>query len=459
MERFRLPLILFFVGICVFAAFSGPRLRMHSKNNHFVYLADAFLHGSAELVREPEGQNDWANFKVLELKGESAQKFGESVSGFFTHRSGMPNQFKLLNGREIEIPKEDRGEMTTRYFVSFPPGPAVLMMPFVAIFGYGANDVIFTLLFAGLNVMLVFLVLRRLREFGYSERSEKEDLWITVFFAFGSAHLWCAAQTGVWFTALIIGVTFNLIYLWCSIDAKHPFFAGLALAAAFSTRATLVFAAVFFYWQLLRPASGESRTISEIAKKFAVFSAPCLIVGVALLYYNYVRFTNPAEFGHTYLAAGTIPRIRDFGMFDIRFLTRNLTSAFTLMPRISDSMPYIQFSTHGTSLLLTTPALWLLLWPKRRSPIARPLAITALVIAVPIFFYQNTGWEQFSFRFSLDFMPYLTLLFAVCGYPMKKLTRSLIVTGIVFNAFGAITFKRVGRVPLYDNYIAEEPKR
>ena len=44
------------------------------------------------------------------------------------------------------IPRRDRGKSTTRNFVSFPPGPAVLMMPFVAAVGYGANDVLFTII-------------------------------------------------------------------------------------------------------------------------------------------------------------------------------------------------------------------------------------------------------------------------------------------------------------------------
>ncbi len=455
----RTPLILFFVGLAIFAAFAGPRLRIHTKNNHFVYLADSFLHGSAELVRTPEGTNDWANYQELQLKGESARLYGPKVSGFFTKRAGKPNQFRLLSGQEIEIPSQDRGESQTHYFVSFPPGPAVLMMPMVALFGYGTNDVLFTLFFAALNVSLVFLLLRKLGELGYSQRSEKEDIWLSILFAFGSAHLWCAVQGGVWFTALIIGVTFNLLYIYASLDTRHPFWAGLALAAAFSTRATMIFAALFFYMQLFFPPDHLQRSKRETLTKFLQFSAPCLVVGLSLLYYNAVRFDRITEFGHTYLAGGTIARIRDFGMFDIRFLTRNLTSAFTLMPRISDSAPYIQFSTHGTSLLLTTPALTLLLWPRRSSPIARPIMLTALAIAIPIFLYQNTGWEQFSFRFSLDFMPYLIAAIAIGGYPLTKFVKGLIIAGILVNAFGAVTFKRTGKIHLYADYISEEPKR
>ena len=147
----RLPLVLFFTGLAVFAAFAGPRLKIHSQDNHFVYLADAFLHGTAELVRRPPHQNDWASYEALSLKGASAEKYGPVVKGFFTRRPGKPNEFQTLQRELLDIPHRDRGESERHTFVSFPPAPAVLMMPAVAVVGYGANDVIFTVLFAGLN--------------------------------------------------------------------------------------------------------------------------------------------------------------------------------------------------------------------------------------------------------------------------------------------------------------------
>lgn len=454
----RTPVVLFLIGFAVFAAFAGPRVVMHSQDNHFVYLADAFLHGQAELTRKPHHQNDWASYEVLTLKGDSAAQYGETVKGFFTRRGGKPNEFRLLDGREVELPPKDRGESERKYFVSFPPFPGVLMMPFVLIGGYGANDVLFTVLMAALNVVLVHRLLRRLVEKGYSERSEVDDLWLTALFAFGSVHLWCAVLGQVWFTALIVGVTCNLLYVYYALDADAPLKAGFAMAAAFATRASLLFAAVFFLHQAIWPASGERRPPREIVRRLAIFGLPCLVVGVLLLVYNYVRFEHATEFGHTYLATGTIARIRDFGLFNLTFLSRNLTAAFTLLPSIDGEAPYLHLSKHGMSLLLTTPALVWLLYPVRSHALARGFALTAACIAVPIFFYQNTGWEQFGFRFSLDFMPYLVGCLALGGRPINRAFRTLIVVGVLVNALGAVTFKRGGMDRLYTEYLCEEPK-
>jgi len=94
--------------------------------------------------------------------------------------------------------------------------------------------------------------------------------------------------------------------------------------------------------------------------------------------------------------------------------------------------------------LLTTPAFLLLLWPRRRDALARPLALAALLIAATVLLYQNTGFVQFGYRFSLDFTPYLVALLAIGGWPIKRTLVALALVGFLVNAFGAATFKRVG---------------
>jgi hypothetical protein len=446
------------ISLAIFAGFAGARLKIHTQDNHFVYLADAFLRGQVELTRTPHHGNDWANYERLHLKGESAKTHGQEVKGFFTRRKGKPNEFRTLKGANLTIPKKDRGHSQKHHFVSFPPGPAVLMVPFVAAVGYGTNDVLFTILFASLNAVLFFMLLLRFREAGYTDRDDKQLLWFTALFIFGSAHFWCAVMGRVWFTALIVGVTFHLLYLYFALDTRRPFLAGVCLAVAFSSRASLVFGAVFFYWQLISPRDPELDAKARWTKAL-VFSAPCLVIGLILLYYNYVRFENPLEFGHTYLAGGTLARIRDYGLFHPDFLNRNLTAAFTLTPRLTDAAPFFQLSKHGMSIFLTTPALIWLFWPRRTDAALRPMWIATACIGVPLLFYQNTGWEQFSYRFVLDVLPYLILLLIAGARPLTRSFKTLIIIGVLINALGAATFQRAGMGGLYGHHMSEEPRR
>ena len=102
-------------------------------------------------------------------------------------------------------------------------------------------------------------------------------------------------------------------------------------------------------------------------------------------------------------------------------------------------------SWHGLSLLITTPALIYLLWPRRKTPLHTVLWIIVAPIAMAGFLYQNDGWVQFGYRFSNDFIFALMMLLAIGGRPMTRTWKTLIVVGIIVNLFGAITFGRMGQ--------------
>ncbi|MEE2785728.1 MAG: hypothetical protein VX589_00200, partial [Myxococcota bacterium] len=320
------------------------------------------------------------------------------------------------------------------------------------------NDVVFNVLFAAANVLLFFLLLRMLVKRGDAHLRPREITWMLVLFGFGTAHFWCSVLGQVWFTALIVGLSFHLAFIYFAIDARRPFWAGVCLAAAFSTRATLVFAAVFFYWQLFFSPKFGSGGQTRI-RAFVLFSLPCLVVGLRLLAYNAVRFESIWTFGHTYLAGGTIPRIRDFGLFHFDFLNRNLTAAFTLTPRLLDTAPYLQFSKHGMSIFLSTPALLWLLRASANHQLVKASIATTAVIAVPLILYQNTGWEQFSYRFILDVLPYLFLILCLGGVRIGRWFKAAIVASVFINLIGASTFHRAPHPKMYGHFLAEEPRR
>ncbi|MBA2661528.1 MAG: DUF2029 domain-containing protein [Bradymonadaceae bacterium] len=460
-----LPVAIFLVSALILSLISWERVTKHSEDTHFVYLANTFnsmllapvseeaakrREGKVafELERTPHHRNDWASYWDLTLKD------GEQLRGTWMDEQGT-GRFRLLGSNEavyVERASINQRDSIRRYFVSFPPGPAFLMMPLAAIQGYEANDVAFTIFFAALNIMLVFLLLRRLSVGGRSARSLKDNLWLTLLFGFGTVHFWSAVLGQVWFTALIIGVTFSLLYIYCAIDTRHPFWAGLFLALAFATRTPLLFTVVFFAGFLFFPGGHFLRRDQwkDAAKKLALFCIPCLIIGLSLLWMNYLRFESLSEFGHRYLAGGTIGRIKSYGLFNIQFVSKNLTAMFTLLPRFQPEYPYILISKHGISLLLTTPAYIYLFRPLARQWRADKfwwalLWVTVAVTAVPHLLYQNTGYEQFGYRFSLDYSPYLILLLAVGRRPLSWVFKAAVLAGLVVNAFGAITFKRFGQ--------------
>jgi hypothetical protein len=450
------------VGSVVFGGFSIDRVTDTSRHTHFVYQADTLNtmlaaqwsdeassrregKNSFELQKNPPHNNDWASWWELELEGDE-----KTYRGIWLGDRGS-GRFKSLEGEVYYIESNQIDASTRRYFVSFPPAPAVALMPFAAVWGYDVNDVLFTVFFAAFNVLLMFLVLRRLSRGGRSGRSRRDNLWLTALFALGTAHLWCSVLGEVWFTALVFGVTCTLAYLLFAMDARHPVLAGIALAVGFATRTPLVFASVFFFAFVLLPG-GRWRTgdWGRAARKLVLFCLPCLAVGCSLLWMNEVRFGQLTHFGHRYLAGGSLDRIQTYGLFNFHFFSKNLSALLTLIPRFQPDPPYVIISKHGMSLFMTTPAFLYLFLPEERDLGVdafwwRLLWITVAAVGIPALFYQNTGFEQFGYRFVMDYLPLLIVLLAVGRRPLSWLFKACVVAGFAVNGFGAVTFKRAGK--------------
>ena len=472
--------LIFFISLSIYSICAYGRLGRASQNNHFAYLAQSFLAGQSNLLIKPPHGNDWASYERLNLSS-SAQKrlslhLGRQVielrgiylpklnsDRLLNHGSQVKHNFRTLKGELIKIHRHEVLKRSRSYYVSFPPLPALLMLPFVAIFGLAASDVWLTLIFAALNVVIAYssfkLILDDLssnhRFIGVKsgssplnqpkQSSKVNALWLATSLCFGSAHLWCAVRGEVWFTALIIGVTCQLLFFRWAWHLRRPLLAGLAYAAAFSTRASLVILALFAYAQIFSIEADIN--LKERIKKLAIFSIPPLFIGLCLLTYNYIRFEAWTEFGHSYLAGGQIGRIHEYGLFHWVFFKKNVIAAFALLPLLSITPPFFTYSWHGMSMLFSTPQIVFFTHINARSSespklLKNTLNICIILLFSLLLFYQNTGWVQYSWRFSLDVLPALTLIFLIKRSSEYKLFRFMVFWGILINLCGAIIFGR-----------------
>jgi hypothetical protein len=424
----RLYGALFAIGLVVYGVLAGSRMTKQSQAPQFVFQADAWLQGQLN-VDPPLVDNDWAKLETVELAD------GRLVEG---KRMLSKPMFRTLDG-ELVPATQVRGMRATTWYMSFPPFPSLLMLPSALISGRAGNDVIPTLLIAALILPLTLLLLRRLAEAGLSQRSVRDDLWLVAVLAFGSVLFFSAVQGKVWYTAHVVGVALALVYAWASIEAKRPVIAGLALGAAALTRTPMAFMFPLFALEAWRMAGGDRRLLVRTLVKFAV---PVAAFAIAGMIYNVVRFGSPTEFGHTYLEVRQAPQIEQWGLMSYHYLARNLTVAFTLLPELPGRAPWIQIGGHGLALWFTTPILLYVLWPRDKPVLHRALWITIACVALPSLLYQNSGWVQFGYRFSLDYIVFLLMLIAMGGRPLTRVTRGLIIAGIAINLFGAWSFDR-----------------
>jgi hypothetical protein len=418
-RRAGLPMAIFVACAAVYVATLGPRVRGVSDNAHFVHLAQSLLHGKLALLgNRPPGDNDWAQYKG-------------------------------------------------HWYVSFPPLPALVIAPLVALFGTAVWDRLFWALCAGAGPALLYVLLGHLRELGQSERSVREDLTLTALFAVGSVYYYTAVQGTVWFAAHVVACPLVALYLLWSLGARRPLLAGSALALAFMTRPTTLLLGVFFVLETLRVARradapppqrlGELwRGLEPLAalRRLALFALPLLLTLGVAMWMNAARFDDPLEFGHSYLNIRWRPRIDTWGLFNYHFFGKNLAVLLASMPWLSALPPYLKLSRHGLALWITTPQLLLVLWPRRSSLTMTGLALGAAAVAVVDLCYQNSGWIQFGYRFSLDYAVALFALLALGGRPFSKGFHALLLWAVAVNLFGAITFDRVEK--FYDSDASQQ---
>ena len=458
---------LFAIGLAVYGLFAWDRIGKPSAAPHFVYQADAWLRGELAIRpscgpcgpdlacdpappactgREaPLPNDDWAFVETV------VRRDGTEVRG---RRLATRKAFRTVGGAELPLEDIASSRGFTAY-VSFPPLPALIMLPGALVSGRAAGDVLPTLIAAALILPLALLVLRQLAGAGLSARTPREDLWLVALLAFGSVLFFSSVQGKVWYTAHVVGMVLALIYAWASIEARRPVIAGLALGAAALARTSMAFMFPLFVLEAWRMASRGAAGDRAAARRLLVrplvrFAAPVAAFAAAGMIYNQVRFGSPLEFGHTYLALGNHQpvyqqtQIEQWGLAHYHYLSRNLAVALTQLPELLPRAPWIQISGHGLALWVTTPALLLLLWPREKNPLHRTLWLTTALVALPSLLYMNSGWFQFGYRFSLDYMVFLVMLLAIGGRPLTRFVKALIVVGIVVNAFGAATFDRQG---------------
>jgi hypothetical protein len=395
----RVPLAVALVSAGILAAFSSHRFLHQSKAPQFIYQAMAWLDGRLDLPVDPPNQEDWV-------------KVGD------------------------------------KFYQSFPAFPAVVMLPFVALWGYQFNDTSFSVFISAIGLALFFVLLRRLSRDGESGRGDFENLLFTALLGFGTLFFYCAIRGEVWFTAEVMGVGLTSLYLYFSVKARRPLLAGLCWSMATLTRTPLMFAGVFFVAEAFWPSGSFSldealEGLKPKFKKLLFFAAGAAPLAAAHAWFNWARFGNPTKFGHEILWNNRVNvDIGKWGLFHYQYLERNLTAAFTKLPTLTTHPFNVGYDPHGMSILVTTPLFLLLLWPREKLRLHRALWLTVAFTAIPGFFYQNDGYMQFGFRFSLDYTPFLVLLLALGGWSLKsRLFAIFALLGLVVNTWGAVAFR------------------
>ena len=380
--RYKL-LIIMLVALLIFLLTKGPS----PGQNHFVYLAEAFLHGR------------------LDVTG------GGTVLAEIVPYHG-------------------------NFYVVYPPMPAIILLPFVAVFGTSFDQGLMSIFLGCLCVAATWFMLKKIGVKGY------KAVWLTALFGFGTCFWFIASVGSSWYIEHVVAILFLTLAIILALYNKSPFLTGLLLGFAFLSRLPVVLSFPFFLLMIY----GQSST-SKIRLKHAVYFLVGLsiIVGVYELY-NFGRWGVFSDIGY-----GLIPGIQQDpyftdGIFSLSYIPRHIYAILFQGPILLNSFPYFEPNWMGLGLFFTTPA-FIYIFKGPWSKLSKYAAL-AVVCILPILITHGTvGFTQFGYRFSLDFTPFLMILAAKgmrdnLGWEEK----TLIILSVLVNLWGVISIIKFGFV-------------
>lgn len=349
--------------------------------NHFVVLADAFLHGHLYVANTLTELASWGG----------------------------------------------------HYFVVYPPMPAILLLPFVAVFGSTFYQPGLSILLGAVNVSLAYIVLSRIF------KNTKLALWISILYAFGTIQWYHAEVGSSWYIAHIVALFFLWLSLLEIVTKQRLFLIGLFIGAAYLARLPTILALTFVFVYLhQRFLHFKNKKFILNFHNFFLFSlgfAPAVIFNWA---YNYFRFGTIFDVGYSLLPIFNEPWYR-YGLFNIRYIPTHLKEVFIALPVFSVNPPFVIPSLYIMALWFVIPAFILIFFANFKSKLISASLIAMILISLPGLMHGNNGSTQFGYRFALDFLPFLIILIASgLQNHFKWWAKSFIVLSILINLWGVI---------------------
>jgi len=308
-----------------------------------------------------------------------------------------------------------------KYYTVDAPFPALVMLPFVMIWGTDANQ---TAVAIGVAALIVGLAQRLLVVLGVPLVPR---LFLLLFLFAGTDVWWCAELGDVWFIAHLCAMAAVFgAFLELTGRRRGWVIGALALAAFFSRNCELFGIAFFAYAlytgdlaRLAAHARGEHFSDPlDRRKAFRSFGAWLSLGVLVWIGYNEASWGTAVDIGHTLYFHQDGWGEKTGSPFGFVYLPYQLYSYFMRAPvfvefRQQAQWPILNVDHSGVALTFTSPALVLAFLARRPARLVVALWFATAFVAAPDFLYYLNGWYQFGMRHALDFEPFLFVLMAL----------------------------------------------
>lgn len=323
-----------------------------------------------------------------------------------------------------------------KYYVSFPPFPSLVLLPFAAVLGTNTPDHWISLGFSIIGIIYAIRLYRAIT--GTYEMAEQYVLFLFL----GNGYLFIALQGGwVWYMAQTMCFTFSLMSLFYAAN-KHIGRAFAFLACAFGCRPMVV-----AYIPLILMLGTEKASVKTWIRKGYRLIPACMIIGFYLML-NAARFDNPFEFGHTHLPE--FVRSTE-GQFSLNYATKNFKQLFRL-PQTGGEHGMLIYDTYDCMafwlidpIIVSFMVTWLYALTRKRKAYGLNLIIVPATICVHLMIvccHKTMGGYQFGNRYIVDMLPYVfygLITYKQGVWKAEWLNNPLFALGFSINLIGTVS--------------------
>ncbi len=316
------------------------------------------------------------------------------------------------------IPKDGR------FYIVHPPMPAILLLPFRALFGRLFEQQFLAHIIGGLIALSVYRISLKIKN------DQKLAILSSLLVSVGSIIWYMSSVGSSWYLGQTTACLFLLLAIEKLLENKNHLLIGVFVGAAYLSRIHTIISLPFFIFNL------KEKNIKNILK---------MLLGILPFFlfnslYNYLRFGTIFDKGYA-----LIPNIFNEpwyqkGLVHPSYIQSHLKIILFGMPKIIEAFPYIIPSWNGLAIWITTPAFLLSLFAPIKKRIVKLSWFTIFLISLMIFSHGGTGFTQFGYRYAVDFYPFLILLTIIGATRIKnkKIYSLLIFLSFIVNLWGVL---------------------
>ena len=325
------------------------------------------------------------------------------------------------------------------YYVSFPPLPSVILLPFVFIFKDNIPTNLIMLIIFTIQVIVIYKILKRYKN------NEFTSILLALGLTIGSNLMALVIDSGVWFVAQIINNCLCILAIDAFLkDKKSLVYFYLALAVGCRPFSAIYMVMFFVYYMIKDKDNFLKRLLNNIKPLL-----PAIIIAIIYMAYNYIRFNNPLEFGHNYLPE--FVRSQD-GQFSFNYLLPNLKQLlfnriyFVDWFKLDYQMPFCFLIANPLFIVYVYHSVKNLFITKKFNLLRLLIFVALSLNIIAICLHKTLGGWQFGARYTCDLLPFVFL--ALITFDDKKNTQVkldileivCIILGIILNIYGAISY-------------------